>query len=229
MKPSSWARYQSVLAVSLIAILGWSSLAGAQTPPDQPESESLKSSYHITTNNPDARLEVLNERLLKTGEYDTDDDEVWLPACPLPCNRELDARLRYRIGGPGVKKSDLFQLNPENTELHAHAGSKASRVWGIVLTPIGGFGIFTGTLAWFAADYQLEKDPSDADGKEKRIYAVTFWALGAAALATGIVLIATNSSSISKQKPTTRTAWQAPSSFLSLGSGVWLSPSGVHF
>jgi hypothetical protein len=235
MKPSSWIRFQLVFAASLGALLSWSSFGQAQTPRSKshskqpPATESFGFKYHITTNNPYALLEVLDEELLQTGKYESDDDELWRPACQLPCNRELDANLHYRIGGPGVKKSDPFQLNSEDMDLHVRTGSKASRVVGIVLTPIGGALVTAGTMLWFLSDFSIEGKPSESKKKETRFYAVTTWIAGATALVTGIVLIATSGTSISKQKPATRTTWKAPSSFLSLGSGVWLSPSGVHF
>jgi hypothetical protein len=73
----------------------------------------------------------------------------WIPVCRAPCDRELDARGIYRIGGHDVthKRIDITPRPGTNAlAIHVEPGSYAANLTGTVLTPVGAGAVVAGLV-----------------------------------------------------------------------------------
>jgi hypothetical protein len=181
--------------------------------------------FHITTDDKDARLEMVDRKLFRKSQ-DLDDDDVWVTACPLPCDQTLDVTKTYRINGKGMPDSKPFQLHRDHPHLHVLGGSTAQKVVGITLIPVGGTISLFGLWMWSMSKYNVE-NPHRSDSNVE-ILAI-FGGTGLVLSLLGIALIVHSKPSISERKSKRSSRWQAPPSMLSVGSGMWLSPQGLHF
>jgi hypothetical protein len=78
----------------------------------------------------------------------------WVPICSAPCDRQLDVRGIYRIGGRDVKRQRI-DITPKPgksaLDIHVEPGSRAVNIAGKVVLPLGAaattIGLFIGFLS----------------------------------------------------------------------------------
>jgi hypothetical protein len=90
------------------------------------------------------RLEAPSSVALEEDAYDR-----WVPICVAPCDRELDVRGVYRIGGNDVQRKRIdITPKPGDGALHVRVepGSRAANIVGAILTPVGAGAVIAGLL-----------------------------------------------------------------------------------
>jgi hypothetical protein len=146
------------------------------------------------------------------------DHGVWATICTGPCDAGLVAGAYYRVTGSGIRESASFRLSGasgSHVTIDVKAGSKVFTGVGIALVPIGILAMLSGVaLVFFGV--MAEAGGSDAIGEppDYNTLAVPGWttfALGAAAVIGGIVLIANNAStSVTQQSASPQTGLLRP-------------------
>lgn len=134
------------------------------------------------------------------------------PICEAPCTSRVDPQATYRIAGNGITPSNEFTMRQGESPLRLRVspGSASARGWGWISTTSGisfvGLGALTMALLGSAPDpndtkYRFSSGTQDLQADADR--AQTFRTIGIAAIATGavltvtgIVLIATNGTSV---------------------------------
>lgn len=202
--PNSQARIQ--LATGEIATVPWQEIAriehaettrpapplpppGSQPLPPQPAASPSAMVWVHLDGPEDARLE----------QYKGD----WVTACSAPCDVQLPVSSDYRIEGGGIRPSTVFQLTGnqgDHVTVTVNAGSTGWFVAGIVLTPIGGLVALVGGLVGLAGS--IAASSPTADLSNARSVAASGWtafAIGAAALIGGVLLIVNNAKTTATQ------------------------------
>lgn len=140
----------------------------------------------------------------------------WTTLCRAPCRARAPLSLAYSVAGPGAPRSKRFWLGWEQEPLsiHARPGSKAKKITGFVLVPVGGVVLLLGFAAAF---------PAGVDDAQRRLgYGLSLG--GAAALTAGVLLIVTGRTKVKTEPASSGAAISLP-----LGRGVALSPAGLTF
>lgn len=76
----------------------------------------------------------------------------WSVVCRSPCDRELDVRGIYRVGGSDVTHTrvDITPRTGQNAlTMSVEPGSRAAHILGVVLTPVGGGVAISGLFCQF--------------------------------------------------------------------------------
>jgi hypothetical protein len=161
----------------------------------------------------------------------SNDDEGWQTVCQLPCDRQLDPSLEYRVAGaPWARfdRTDAFALpsGKSSLRLDADLASDKTRSAGFQLVAFGVPAIPTGlVIAIVAAMSAGHANPGPgSDPKVER--AVAYGGLGltgagVVALATGIGLMLGNRTHVTMTSP------DGPS--VKFVSGVTMTPRGFVF
>jgi len=103
--------------------------------------------------------------------------------------------------------------------VQANVGSKAQWLTGVILTPVGGTTLFYGAIVYALSGLCLDSCKSGSD--DTNVLAGALLAGGAATLAVGIVLIASNQTNVG--------SYDAVQRGVSLGRGLSLGPQGLTF
>jgi hypothetical protein len=128
----------------------------------------------------------------------------WIPVCVGPCAGQVPVAERYRVGGPGVNHSRLFQIGPGVTPLHleAKAGSAFGYYMGTAATIVGGVALPFGLVAGALADLCIgDGGATCGDNSTQKVAGFVTAGLGAAALVTGILLLVRNRTVVSGDEP----------------------------
>ncbi len=167
------------------------------------------------------RFETDKEATLEVLWPDPSGGADWKPVCVSPCDAQAWAGLKYRIGGPGVKRSEPFTVYPGQDPLtvQANVGSKGQWLTGVIVTPIGGVTLFYGVLLYALEGFCFDSCGSQSD--DTNVAAAVLMASGAAAVAVGIVLITSNQTQVSSYDLAPRG--------VPLGAGFSLGPQGLMF
>ncbi|MGH7282035.1 MAG: hypothetical protein ACRELY_10960 [Polyangiaceae bacterium] len=85
------------------------------------------------------------------------ENKKWTDVCWAPCDVLVDADVRYRIEGPGVRPSSPFRLHATSLEgdetLIVNPSHDLARDTGFVLIGVGAAGLLAGLyLTWFGTD-----------------------------------------------------------------------------
>jgi hypothetical protein len=136
------------------------------------------------------------DRLEMKGTGDNDD---WSLVCAAPCDRAVPAGYSYRIAGDSIRSSSPFTVDAQQGARQTLVVSEASRgafVLGIVGLGVGGGGMVVGLFVAFvgAVDVGLSNygDTNYESGKNVETAGWVTTAVGAAAMAGGLVLLLTN-------------------------------------
>jgi hypothetical protein len=155
-------------------------------------------------------------------------DNSWARLCFAPCQRQVDPRPAYRIGGPSVLPSEPFYL-PQKSQvaLDAEVETKGGRAGWAVLT-IGGGGLaLVGTMVLLtgalieAAEDDLAND-DDADGG-------TVMLVGGVMLGGGIAMGVVGLVNLVGGESTVKVTDQHGTPSVALGEGLELRPEGLVF
>lgn len=151
------------------------------------------------------------------GVISDDEGEAILvrTACVAPCDKVVEGRKgqSFFVGAPGMMPSRGFGLESYHDDLtvHVDGGSMAARQGGYLASALGGVAMAGGGImlafGYGGSDSRLS-DGKIVEGRNPALTTGGFVAIGAGAavLATGIVLVATNSTSIELVSATPRSA-----------------------
>ena len=125
----------------------------------------------------------------------------WAVVCNAPCDRDLPLDYSYRVTGPGIRRSKVFQIGAQAGQrvvISINPGSTGGFVGGIVLASIGIPVIFVGLIVVLVG--ALENATCDTvtgtcTGNSGSSTETTGWIItlvGVGSIVTGIILIAGN-------------------------------------
>jgi hypothetical protein len=129
--------------------------------------------------------------------------EGWVPVCIGPCAAAAPLGERYRVAGPGIRRSKPFEIGPGQSRLRLNAatGLTAPFVVGVVAIPVGSVALAFGALVAGFADLcgTDNHDPHACDQRDAaKTGGLLAVSLGAVAVVAGIVLVVTNKTTVSR-------------------------------
>lgn len=156
-------------------------------------------------------------------------DARWARLCFAPCQRQVDPRPAYRIGGPKVLPSEPFYLPQKpQVSLDAEVSTKGGRAGWAVLTIGGGTLALAGSIVVMtgaiieAAEDDLADGDDDADGTSVMVVGGLMLGGGAAMGIIGLLNLVSDESVV-------RVTNRGGTPSVALGKGLELRPEGLAF
>ncbi len=162
----------------------------------------------------------------------------WAVVCNAPCDRELPLDYSYRITGPGIRRSKVFQIGAQAGQrvvISVNPGSTGAFVGGIVLASIGIPVILVGLIVVLvgAVENACSTDTSGVctSGNSGSSTETTGWIItlvGVGSIVTGIILIAGNARTSQTQEILAPGAQPAHKDDAWLRLPTWHEPSNFE-
>jgi hypothetical protein len=161
------------------------------------------------------------------------DEWRWETICQDTCRAQIDPSLSYRVGGEDVVESEAFALGGNQVTVDATVGSRRSLILGIVAGGGGATLLLTGLPLVLIANTDLRdarNQPVESDVKTtlKHVgYGLSI--TGVVGLAVGLSLFLPNLSTDVRTNRSDTSASAPRGPRLSLGRGLFLTPTGLVF